>query len=139
MEKFEGLTATRSHGEIAGGKPKTSGKALLSAGSLLGAAAASSCCALPLALFSLGASGAWIGNLTALAPYQPIVLAITAAFLGAGFWSLYRRPKTSECDVDGFCGSTRAERLMKVVLWTSSVLVAAAIAFNFLAPLFLLS
>jgi mercuric ion transport protein len=31
---------------------------------LLGALAASSCCILPLVLFSLGVSGAWIGNFT---------------------------------------------------------------------------
>ena len=30
-----------------------------------------SCCVVPLALFALGVSGAWIANLTQLAPYQP--------------------------------------------------------------------
>ena len=44
---------------------------LMAAGGLLGALAASSCCILPLVLFSLGVSGAWIGNFTQLAPYQP--------------------------------------------------------------------
>ena len=44
---------------------------LVAAGGILGAIAASSCCIAPLVLFSLGISGAWIGNLTALAPYQP--------------------------------------------------------------------
>src|SRR6266481_210174 len=47
---------------------------LLAAGGVIGAIAASSCCILPLVLFTLGISGAWIGNLTALAPYQPIFL-----------------------------------------------------------------
>ena len=40
---------------------------LMAAGGLLGALAASSCCILPLALFGLGVSGAWIGNFTRLA------------------------------------------------------------------------
>jgi len=44
---------------------------LMAVGSLAGALAASSCCILPLVLFSLGVSGAWIGNFTRLAPYQP--------------------------------------------------------------------
>jgi len=44
---------------------------LMAAGGLLGALAASSCCILPLTLFGLGMSGAWIGNFTQLAPYQP--------------------------------------------------------------------
>jgi mercuric ion transport protein len=49
---------------------------------VLGAIAASSCCVLPLLFVSLGVSGAWIGNLTALAPYQPYILALTVAVLG---------------------------------------------------------
>ena len=53
---------------------------LMAAGGLLGALAASSCCILPLAMFGLGVSGAWIGNLTQLAPYQPYFIAATTAF-----------------------------------------------------------
>jgi hypothetical protein len=49
----------------------------VAAGGVLGALAASSCCILPLVLFSLGISGAWIGNLTALAPYKPYFAAAT--------------------------------------------------------------
>ena len=33
----------------------------MAAGGLIGALAASSCCILPLVLFALGVSGAWIG------------------------------------------------------------------------------
>src|SRR5215470_9935403 len=43
---------------------------VLVAGGLAGALVASSCCMLPLVLFSLGVSGAWISHLTQLAPYQ---------------------------------------------------------------------
>src|ERR1700731_2840320 len=59
---------------------------LLTIGGVLGALAASSCCIVPLALFGLGVSGAWIGNLTRLAPYQPYFIAATLAFLGYGYW-----------------------------------------------------
>ena len=65
---------------------------------VLGAIAASSCCVLPLLFVSLGVSGAWIGNLTALAPYQPIFVAITLGFLGTGFWLVYLRPKPACTD-----------------------------------------
>ncbi|CCE10378.1 Mercuric transport protein (Mercury ion transport protein) (fragment) [Bradyrhizobium sp. STM 3843] len=44
------------------------GTTLMAAGGLLGALAASSCCILPVVLFSLGISGAWIGNFTQLSP-----------------------------------------------------------------------
>jgi len=63
----------------------------VTAGGVLGAVAASSCCILPLVLFSLGISGAWIGNLTALAPYQPVFVTATLGFLGYGYWLVYRR------------------------------------------------
>ena len=63
---------------------------LIAAGGLLGALAASSCCIMPLALFGLGVSGAWIGNFTRLAPYQPYFIAATLAFLGYGYWLVFR-------------------------------------------------
>ena len=59
---------------------------MMAAGGLLGALAASSCCIVPLVLFALGVSGAWIGNLTRLAPYQPCFIVATLGFLGAGYW-----------------------------------------------------
>src|ERR1700731_2961345 len=78
-------------------------------GGILGAIAASSCCILPLVLFSLGISGAWIGNLTALAPYQPYFIAATLACLGYGYWLVYRR-KTVTCADEAACG--RAESVL---------------------------
>src|SRR5712691_2561510 len=57
-------------------------QSLMAAGGLLGALAASSCCILPLVLFGRGVSGAWIGNFTRLAPYQPYFIAATLGFLG---------------------------------------------------------
>ena len=66
---------------------------LTAIGGILGAIAASSCCIAPLVLFSLGIGGAWIGNLTALAPYQPYFIAATLACLGYGYWLVYRREK----------------------------------------------
>jgi mercuric ion transport protein len=65
-------------------------QSLMATGGLLGALAASSGCTLPLALFGLGVSGAWIGNFTRLAPYQPCFIAATLAFLGYGYWLVYR-------------------------------------------------
>ena len=61
--------------------PSTGRAGLAAAAGMLGALASMSCCILPVALFTLGISGAWIGNLTALAPYQPIFLAARAVKL----------------------------------------------------------
>ena len=105
----------------------------LAAGGLVGALAASSCCILPVVLFSLGASGAWLGNLSALSPYQPIFIAITLGLLGSGFWLAYRRPKAA-CDGAGACARPASGGIVKVALWGATLLVAAALAFPYVAP-----
>ena len=105
----------------------------LAGGSVLGALASSSCCILPVALFSLGAGGAWLGNLSALAPYQPIFVAITLGFLVGGFWLVHRRP-TQACDRAGSCARPAPRRAVRLALWISASLVAAAMAFPYVAP-----
>src|SRR5260370_27808047 len=74
------------------------GQKLMAVGGLLGALAASSCCILPLMLFSLGVSGAWIGNFTQLAPYQPYFIAATTGFLGTGYWLVFPSSKLACAD-----------------------------------------
>src|SRR5258708_30665777 len=66
---------------------------LVAAGGILCALAASSCCIVPLILFSLGIGGAWIGNLTALAPYKPLFVAGTAGLLGYGSFLVSLQPQ----------------------------------------------
>ena len=104
-------------------------------GGVIGAVLASSCCIGPLVLIMLGASGAWIGNLTALKAYQPIFVPITLAFLGFGFWQVYGRPKQIYDD-DSYCASPSSDRLIKIVLWAATVLVAAALSIDLWAPFF---
>lgn len=111
-------------------------KSWSAAGGLLGAVAAASCCILPLALFSLGIGGAWIGNLTALTPYQPVFVVISLGFLGYGYWLVYRRPKAA-CDAAAACARPMPNRIVKLVLWLATLLVVAAIAFPYLAPFLL--
>jgi mercuric ion transport protein len=109
---------------------------LLAAGSLLGALAASSCCIVPLVLFGLGISGAWIGNLTRLAPYQPYFLAATSICLGCGYWLVYRSGKRA-CAEGEVCARPLPNRVVKLGLVLATILVIAAVAFDFLAPLIL--
>jgi mercuric ion transport protein len=104
---------------------------LLAAGGAVSALVASTCCIVPLALVSVGISGAWIGSLTALAAYQPLFLAIAVASLGAGFWFVYR-PASAVCATGN--GSTRTGRRfltsvlwVKGILWLGATLVALAI------------
>jgi mercuric ion transport protein len=100
-----------------------------------GAFLASSCCILPLALVTFGISGAWIGNLTALEPYKPLILTITAIFLGLGFWHVYFRAKPV-CAEGSYCARPSSSRLTKLALWGATVLVILAATINWWAPLF---
>jgi mercuric ion transport protein len=111
-------------------------QSLMAAGGLLGALAASSCCILPLTLFGLGVSGAWIGNFTRLAPYQPWFIAATMAFLGYGYWLVYRSSQLACADGEA-CARPLPSRIVKVGLILATVLVVAALGFDFIAPLLL--
>jgi mercuric ion transport protein len=126
------LAAAPSRSEVV---PSAGKAGWAAAGGILGALAASSCCILPLALFVLGISGAWIGNLTALAPYQPIFFAATAGCLGVGYYLVYRQP-TAVC-ADGSCTRPLPKRGVKAALWAATALVLAAVAFDYLAPVLL--
>src|SRR5215469_11417684 len=105
---------------------------LVAAGGILGALAATSCCIIPLVLFALGIGGAWIGNLTALAPYQPIFIAATLIFLGTGYYLVYRR-RDAACADGKPCARPLPRRGVKLALWAATTLVASAIAFPYLA------
>jgi mercuric ion transport protein len=107
----------------------------IAAGGILGALAASSCCILPLVLFSLGISRAWIANFTALAPYKPYFAAGTIALLGYGYYLVYVKPK--QACADGSCARPLPNRLVKSSLWIATVLVVVTLAFDTIAPLLL--
>src|SRR5712671_3911353 len=109
---------------------------LMAAGGLLGALAASSCCILPLTLFGLGVSGAWIGNFTRLAPYQPWFIAATVAFLGYGYWLVYRSSRLACADGEA-CARPLPNRIVKIGLILATILVLAALGLDFLGLLFL--
>ncbi len=122
-------------GEGTGGDDDTKAK-FAATGGILGAIAASACCVLPLTLFSLGISGAWIGQLTALSPYQPVFILITVGFLGYGYWLVYRKPKTPCADGEA-CARALPNRLVKSGLWFASGLAGLAFVWPYVVPYFL--
>jgi mercuric ion transport protein len=132
-EQAERAAAGMSAPEVSG-MPRETEKTLLSLGSVLAGLGATSCCVIPFTLVSLGVGGAWLSNLTALAPYQPYFLAAALVLLGLGFWRVYRRPKTA-CAEGTYCARPASDRIAKIGLWAGAALVVAAIAFNFVAPL----
>jgi len=110
---------------------------LLAAGGILSALAASTCCVLPLLLVSLGVSGAWIGSLTALAPYQPVFLVAALVSLGAGFWLVYgSRQRTCPAVIGKGLRRFLAGFLsVKGALWIGASLIALAMGIDFGLPL----
>ncbi len=109
-------------------------RVMLAAGGVAGAFLASACCIGPLVLLTLGISGAWIGNLTALEPYKPIFAVIALGFIGAGFRHVYFRQPTV-CEPGSYCAQPNAARITKTLLWASLALVLAALTIDWWAPL----
>ncbi|VAW87179.1 hypothetical protein MNBD_GAMMA17-418 [hydrothermal vent metagenome] len=117
-------------------QPNTGREGLYAAGGLIGALLASSCCIVPFLLLTLGVGGAWVGNLTALATYQPIFLTVAVALLAVGFWKVYRKPKNA-CAPGSYCATPASGRVIRIALWAATLLIIAAVAVNLIAPLFI--
>ncbi|MGH6807028.1 MAG: mercuric transporter MerT family protein [Ensifer adhaerens] len=128
--------ASTAENPAASERGETARQRLVAAGGILGAIAASSCCIIPLILFSLGIGGAWIGNLTALAPYKPLFVTGTAGILGYGFYLVYWKPRHA-CAAAAACARPVRSLLVEIALWIATALVAAAFAFDYVAPLLL--
>ena len=112
----------------------TRGKGLLAIGGLAGALLASTCCVAPLVLLTLGISGAWIGNLTALAPYQGYFTVGTLMMLVAGFWIVYWKPRKA-CAEGTYCASSASDRIIKIALWAATVVIGIALTVDWWTPL----
>ena len=114
------------------GSKKNGSGALLAGG--ITALLASTCCLGPLVLVTLGFSGAWIGNLTALEPYRPYF--IGAALIAMVFaWRRIYQPATA-CAPGDVCAVPQVRTTYKVLFWIVAALVLVALNFTYLAPLF---
>ncbi len=118
----------------AGKLGEPAGARLAALGGILAAFGAASCCVVPFALFALGIGGAWIGNLTALAPYQPIFAAVSVGLIGAGAITIRRRAARA-CAAGSYCARPQSDRIAHIGLWVAAALLAMALAFPVLAPL----
>ena len=120
-------TSTDHPGQTTGG-----GKALIAGG--ISALLASSCCLVTLVLIMLGISGAWIGSLTLLEPYQPWFMgaaAIALVVAGRRIW----RPAVA-CDVGQVCERPMVNRSYKVLFVLVVLLLGISLAFPWIAHWF---
>jgi mercuric ion transport protein len=107
-----------------------------SLGAIVSAFLASVCCVGPLVFALLGVGGA--GLLLKLEPYRPYLIALTVAVLAAGFYVTYRRPKVPAAATGGLdcaCEHPNANRFGRALLWVATAVVAAFLAFPYVAPL----
>ena len=118
---------------VEGGTPDRK-KVWVATGGVAGAILASSCCIGPFALLSLGVSGAWVGNLTALASYQPLFIAITLVSIRLGFRSVYFQPKAVYAE-GSYCACPPSAVITKTALWCAAALVMLALTVDWWAPL----
>jgi mercuric ion transport protein len=95
---------------------------------------ASSCCLAPLVLLMLGVSGAWIGYLTALEPYQPYFVgaALVALFFA---WRSIWRP-ASHCAPSQVCARPSIHLAYKLLFGGVVAMVLLALALPLIAPWF---
>ncbi|MDE1900995.1 MAG: mercuric ion transporter MerT [Alphaproteobacteria bacterium] len=109
-------------------------KNALTAGGLA-AILASTCCLGPLVLITLGFSGAWIGNLTVLEPYRPIFIGAALIALFLAYRRIFR-PITA-CKPGEICAVPQVRAAYKGLFWIVAALVAIAIGFPYVLPLFI--
>ena len=90
--------------------------------------------ALQEALITLGFSGAWIGNLTALEPYRPILIGVALVALFFAWRRIFRPARA--CAPDDACAVPQVRTAYKVIFWIVTALVLIALVFPYLMPLF---
>lgn len=103
----------------------------------MGAVAASSCCALPVALAGLGATGAVFGGLHLLTDLRPVVLGGAALMLIVG-WGLLVRHRDAACAARGPCAGTPPSWRTAALLGAGTMLVGLALVWEpYVEPLVL--
>jgi len=101
-------------------------------GSIIAGIAASTCCLGPLLLLTLGISGSWIGNLSAMEPFRPYFIGLTLILLGLAFRKLYLVPQS--CAVDAPCATPSNLRKQRIIFWIVSVFVLIVMSFPWYGP-----
>lgn len=114
-------------------EPKKNGRGSLFAGGLA-AILASTCCLGPLVLITLGFSGAWIGNLTALEPYRLIFIGVALVAMWLAWRRIYGQGQA--CAPGVFCDIPQVRTTYRLIFWIVAALVLVALGFPYVMPFF---
>lgn len=113
-------------------RPKAAGLPLT--GGVLAGIAGSVCCVGPLVLVSVGVSGAWVSNLTAMQPWSPVFIGLAVLAFGFAAYKLFYVPRV--CVPGTPCADPRTLRNQRVVFAIVAPLVAALLSFPLYAKWF---
>tara|TARA_R110001599_G_scaffold91955_1_gene241207 strand:+ start:332 stop:679 length:348 start_codon:yes stop_codon:yes gene_type:complete len=103
-------------------------------GGVAAAIGASLCCAGPLILLSIGISGAWISNLTALEPYRPIFIFVVIALFGLAGWQLFK--PLSYCEPGTACAVSATNKRRKILFVFALIISIGFVSSPYWIPLF---
>ena len=131
----EGSREVAMNAAAEGAQPATGGGKAGLIGAALAAIVASVCWVVPLVLVSVGVTGAWMSNLTVLAPYKWVLILAALSCMGYAWYKIYRAQPADGCEPDTACAEPRTNRL-RVMFWVVSALVLAAVVSPYLVPLF---
>ena len=94
----------------------------------------STCCLGPLVLVTLGISGAWIGNLSALEPYRPIFIGVALIAMFFAYRRIFR--PAQDCQPGEVCAVPEVRRGYQIIFWIVAALILVALAFPYVLHLF---
>lgn len=100
----------------------------------LSAVLASTCCLGPLLLVSLGFSGAWIGQLTALEAYRPGFIAVALVAMFFAYRRIFR-PAT-DCKPGEICATPRVRKGYRILFVLVAVLILVALIYPYVLAWF---
>jgi len=100
---------------------------------LMAGITASACCAGPLILLTLGISGSWIGNISALEPFRPLFILVAVVFLGLAYRKIFMQPKP--CDTGAACATQQGKQSQQIIFWVTTLIVLLSISFPWYGPL----
>lgn len=92
------------------------------------------CCILPLLLLTLGVSGAWMSNLTALEPYKPYFIIIASVLLWVAYSKIFLTKRA--CEDGKPCAVVENNQKYKIIFWIAVGLILGSATISFWAPLF---
>ena len=96
----------------------------------------SACCIGPLAvvLSLVGLSGSTLLAVeNVVGPFRPLILTLTVAFLGTGFYFAYRRQEVG-CEDGKICALPGSRRIQKILLWSATGLFLVLLYFTYVHP-----